>query len=54
MKRILANIAYADTLDIRRYDTKDVKFNKYKPPKERAKKRKTSNRIVFTEKRDFR
>ncbi|BAF58874.1 site-specific recombinases [Pelotomaculum thermopropionicum SI] len=36
VKRILANSAYAGTLYISRYDTKDVKFNKYKPPEERV------------------
>jgi len=36
VKRILANSAYAGILYIRRYDTKDVKFNKYKPPQERV------------------
>jgi len=36
VKRNLANSAYAGILYIRRYDTKDVKFNKYKPPQERV------------------
>jgi len=36
VKRILSNSAYAGTLYIRRYDTKDVKFNKYKPREERV------------------
>ncbi len=36
VKRILNNTAYRGTLFIRRYDSKDVKLNKYKPPEERV------------------
>ncbi|MDI6705334.1 MAG: recombinase family protein, partial [Bacillota bacterium] len=38
VKRILVNTAYKGVLYIRRYDTRETKFNKYKDPEEKVKR----------------